>query len=537
MGRSKRNSTGMNISKKNWWLGGGAAAAEDITTVRPDLSFLNDDTVFYIESASTKTLYKETNYVAGTDADGVPLNIASVDDDNVGTIYDLSNNAVFVTDTGTPVPPVLKLSSSALRNTYFKTSSSALDITGSRYLFKDFHKQNTVFTIAFWINNANESASTQNILSAITGTTGYGMNIEVLNNEKISIYCCYGSAGNYKFLYSTTATLTAAGGWKYVIIEINDNGATAGSINLGGTTETFTVNNVGSNTLTTTDYKLCAATNSGLKFGGYFDNLLVMNRLMTAQEKIDFIAYNPSRNSDVFIVKERHFDFNDTTKLWTDTAETTNVSANGQSIASITDKTDVNFGQTWKRALQTTAGLRAIYSTNIINGYSCIEFDGVDNTYTMSNFVDRGGAYTWFIVFKNRDVSYGSHILTGSASVYFGVTGDDYVGEFSDPYIYCHHDIGPGLSVTLRLDDRVDNQWNVFALSRVGDQTTIYNTTTKSSITQTDQLRFYTFGGSLAGADWFTDGYFSEVIKYNGYLTDQQIYDKISILKTKYAIS
>lgn len=84
--------------------------------------------------------------------------------------------------------------------------------------------------------------------------------------------------------------------------------------------------------------------------------------------------------------------------LWQDTARTTAITADGQSIAGVTDKSG-----TAHHASSTVSGERPLYKTAIINGKSVARFDGTDDWLMTTITAD--ATQTLFVVGKKRSAA------------------------------------------------------------------------------------------------------------------------------------
>lgn len=88
------------------------------------------------------------------------------------------------------------------------------------------------------------------------------------------------------------------------------------------------------------------------------------------------------------------FDFSDASTLFTD-AGTTQVSADGNAIYQVNDKSGIT-----TPLVQTTAGDRPLYKTNIVNGKSVARFAATDDIYNGAN--TSGKPISIFVVFATN---------------------------------------------------------------------------------------------------------------------------------------
>jgi hypothetical protein len=104
------------------------------------------------------------------------------------------------------------------------------------------------------------------------------------------------------------------------------------------------------------------------------------------------------------------YDFSDINTLWQDTARSSPITADGQSIAGVTDKSGVG-----NHLLQNTAGNRPTYKTAIQNGKSCERTDGADVLVNAAQ-INYAQPNTFFLVAKHADGVTGKHFFDGSGA-------------------------------------------------------------------------------------------------------------------------
>lgn len=92
------------------------------------------------------------------------------------------------------------------------------------------------------------------------------------------------------------------------------------------------------------------------------------------------------------------YDFSDAATLYTDSARTTLVTADGDPIGGVTDKSNNGY-----HAIQSTGSLRPTYKSNIQNGKSVARSDGGDCLVATAVTVNQ--PLTWVAVLKKTDVS------------------------------------------------------------------------------------------------------------------------------------
>lgn len=101
------------------------------------------------------------------------------------------------------------------------------------------------------------------------------------------------------------------------------------------------------------------------------------------------------------------WDFGDAATLFTDTARTTPITADGDSVAGVTDKSG-----TGHHLSQATSVTRPTYKTSIQNGLSIARFDGIQDNMILSPS-ESAGNWTFFVAIKDPTPT------TGTARAFF----------------------------------------------------------------------------------------------------------------------
>jgi hypothetical protein len=523
----------MRVSKiYDWWAGGSQAPSD--TWVAPTL--LGADTVFFFSSSRTKTLFQEANVTSANNSVGVPLTRSSLDAESVGFMYDSSPNALKASCVDNTVKPTL-ISGNG-RNTGFDFSGTQyLRISNSQSILKNFNKANTPFSIFCWAKK-DVDGTAMCLMANIPGSSlNHGIFLGTTTGNKLNILISWGSSGNTSVNYTTTASFTVAMGWQPIIVTIAGAGVGQGSIHIGSTIETFTVDNEGSTTNATGLMTFGASSALASFYNGQMDNFGAQNRVLTAGELTDFKAYNPVRDASNFLIKEIEYDFNSTANMFADTAKTTPITDN-TGIAAVTNKLSTNFGPRTDDLTQNTAGSRPLYQQNIINGLGVAEYDGTDDTLQFVEVTERGGAWVVFVVVKQEDLINGSHMAYSGSSVYWTLTGLNYSGNppgTDNPYSVVHHAVGDGNVVFAEVDL---NTYSVIAFRRDGTESKIFtdNHDSQSAASISLQFSFVELGRDAFGSpfSWQLDGNYAKFVKYNGYMTDSEVLAEIDTLVNTY---
>jgi len=118
--------------------------------------------------------------------------------------------------------------------------------------------------------------------------------------------------------------------------------------------------------------------------------------------------------SILYVAASLWYDFSDIATLWQDTARTSPITADGQTIAGVTDKSPVG-----KHASQATAANRPLYKTNIQNALSVANFVDSTDLLTWSPIAD--GDATVFIAGENFTASSDIFLNSAGSSARFGL--------------------------------------------------------------------------------------------------------------------
>lgn len=524
----------LTIQKKQFWLGG--TPAEPATTFTTP-SLVTADNVLFFCSACNKANYQELGFFDVDISVNVPYTMADAEADPVGFMYDLGPNAFTATAVTAGSQPSLTFTSG--RSSGMNFASELLNVQNSQSSLKSMHANGQQFSWAVWAKKSTDG-TTMYLNSNATSTAHYGILFNTTAANKIVISCVYGSAGNYRFLHTSTATFTIADGWTPIIVTIGANGAGNGTLYIGDKTpETFTINAVGA--MNNATYDLCwgaTASAYGSRFNGFMDCLTIQNRVLTAPEIAAFKAYNPASSTDSFLTKSHEFDFNDTATMWSDTTRTTPI-VDGVGVALVDNKASTtNFGPRLDYLIQAVAGKRPLYDANIINGLGIVDFDGVDDDLAIQSLTARGGAFVYFFVERHTKLAAaGDHIMfSDTDDAYIAITDNNYVSGdplLISPYIAAHQDVGT--SDTCAVNQSITSGYRVTAIRRNGNETKLYTDAGNNSYTSVKQYAFASIGRPANGsADWWKKGPYAKVVFYYGYMTDAQVTAAATALRTAY---
>lgn len=225
---------------------------------------------------------------------------------------------------------------------------------------------------------------------------------------------------------------------------------------------------------------------------------------------------------------ELWLDFSDVSTLFQDAARTTPVTADGDVIGGITDKSGIG-----NHASQNTAGNKPLYKTNILNSKSICRFDGSNDMLITGSFLDSGynASMTCFVVSRSSAGASSidlvlSHNVT---TFYFGRNASPARANFnlaniSPPQVWKH------ISQTAwSIDGMVYNGSQYLYRVNAGE----IGWWASGDIGASGTI---TIGAASNGGFPFL-GDIAEVIIYNAVLTTAQRYQIESYLSAKYGVS
>lgn len=118
------------------------------------------------------------------------------------------------------------------------------------------------------------------------------------------------------------------------------------------------------------------------------------------------------------------YDFSDVATLFTDSARTAPITADGNVIGGVTDKSGSG-----NHLAQMTTGNKPLYKTNIQNGLSAALFDGADDFLSLAGTIGIGNNVTFFLVVRQnsaatqRNTIFGQNNTANAMQVELGSLG------------------------------------------------------------------------------------------------------------------
>jgi hypothetical protein len=200
----------------------------------------------------------------------------------------------------------------------------------------------------------------------------------------------------------------------------------------------------------------------------------------------------------------RH-DFSDTARLWQNAGKTTPVASNDDPIHVIEDAWN---DHDWTAA---SDAARPLWKSAAQNSLGVGDWDGAtsqldfDETWPVGDFVA-------FVVVKNDDTSFGSHVL--SPGDYLALTG---TGYDADPRAVLHFDNGSAFKATLLNP----TGWNIIEIIRSGNDFTIRaNGQNIAQATNASGFLPNKIGANhpSSTADWWVDGQVAEAPRFSNVL-------------------
>lgn len=467
---------------------------------------------------------------------GVPITPADANTEPIGTALSMDVHMMYVFCPSATAGHRPTLSSDANRNSFFAFSgaSQRLQVNNSVEYFKFLHATSPVWSLQFYILKGLDGAARAVFSNSGGSTAQAGLYIDVTAANKIRVLLTYASAGNSIVNYTTTTSLTVASGWTPVQIVINGSGVGTGSITIGSTTETFNVGATGTTANPPTSLNI-GSDNSASHFQGGLSDIRIYTRVLSGSEITAYQSYNPARSTSYFTpIKQWDFDFNDSTTLFADLAETTPIT-DGTALRSVRNKVQTYSSAIVRKATSAAAGSSPIWRQAVKNGKSVIEFDGVDDNLDLSADMmpEVGGIWTMFVYAKNDDATNGSHF--GSGANYWGRTGQNYApGEFPDPYHFLHMLGGDALAGEAAY---TDDRYEMVAIRRIGTTMAFFDSqgVKVEESGKDDAFNITDLGNFLiTSSDWQWDGFCGMYRKYVGAFTDSEIQAYLAYLNYYY---
>lgn len=479
------------------------------------------------------SMFQERSVFSG----GIPVTEVTANTNPVGTIFDQSLSTTFLRATGATTIPLLSADGIT-----FDGTNDMMEVPNSTSLLKSIHAVGSVWSIRFWVKkNVDGTARPLMNNQGLSGTQA-GFYISTTATNKVRVFI--GDATAPVIVdYTSTASLTVASGATPIQVVIN--GASSKLV-IGSTTETFTASVSEGSTVNAAQNLRLGGDGSTFFNGSFAKSIELYNRALTTQELTDYQSFAPVVTSTDFTpVKQWDLDFNDATKIFSDAAETTQITDGGtiRSIVSSTLKPNHSSAVT-RKATSASALASPVWRQSVKNGKSVAEFDGTGNnvlTYSEDLWYECGGTSTFFIIIKNNDSSFGSHYINGNPE-YGTMTGSNYGGNLAAtgdaglPYSILHHTNGVGPQTTLSRSD----DYNIIVIRRKGAVCDMFNQTkTKTTVSNFGKFTSSLIGheAPAGGGNWDTYGRVVRIIKYVGKFPDAWVESDVDYFKYIYAIS
>lgn len=493
----------------------------------------------------------------------IPITAVTANGQSVGLIYDQTINGLILRQPTAANRPVL--GSDGTRNSYltFDGTNDFQIIQASQSYFNTFWQAVPRGTFLIWFRMNGGDAANNYIMSSTDITTDAGFQMFRTSGNVLIVRGGDGDPGtggaDLSWTYTSTSTIVAADGWRGLIVSVNGVGASAGRfilMNSAGTIledSTFSVvagSTVNSQALTVIGARADITTPD--LFGNLSISALIVENFPVSDALIDqFKNYNPSRITTEFpSIAQWLLDPNNSAFIFSNSALTTPVVADDvirgfrQQIIGNFNITPA-FGALRRQMSSAADASSAIYKVNVINGNAVFRFDGSNDNYTTTGvpnelFEERGGKWTYFVVFKNDDATNGSHIFSGHN--YLVITGSGYSGASPpttvNPYAVSHPDPAGTQIHTNTKGPGVDG-FKVIAFRRDGSNLAAWNGD-KTKTTSTSSSVFYMtemgLPNSGPGAAWHSHGDLAWFQKFNGVMTDAQVEAEIDRLNARFAL-
>lgn len=469
---------------------------------------------------------------------GIPSTPVTANTDPVGFIQDQSKQSIYVRAIGSTSRPLVSANGLVFDNT-----NDQLTVIAPTTYFKDLHAASPVWGMRFKITKGVDASAKTIIATGTGGTTGFGVFIQLTAANKILVQLCRGTSGTPMVNYATTRSITVASGRTAIQININGTGANACSIRMREadgtvTTETFTI-------LSGVD----ANASTALSIGGALNatmshSLDIINRVWTSQEMLDYEASTPANTTTHFTpIKQHEYDLDDTTTVFSDAAGTVPIT-DGTQVRLVTNKVVPIYPYKRTRNMTGVDGTGLLWEEDVQNGNGGVIADGSGDrllTFGEDVLIEAAAVSTLFMVARNTDPDFGSQWMNGGGT--YGVfTGKDYsgnlggTGDAAQPYFLNH----PTVSVTNPVLISRTDSYNIIAMRRFGSTIDLWaqNGTKVTTSGLVGACGFQLIGQSTANGvpQFHPQGSFAYLLKYAGYLSDDQVVAKIAELRTRYNI-
>jgi hypothetical protein len=485
----------------------------------------------------------------------IPVTDVANNGDAVGTIYEQSVNGLILRNSTANQRPIL--GSDGTRTSYltFDGTNDVQFILSSLSFFNTFWQTVPKGCILIWFKMNGGDGATQYILNNMgTVTTNPGIQLFRTNTNKI---LTRGGDGTLRWTVTSTADVIASTGWVGMIISLNGVGSgvsAAGRFILIDSTLTIFEDktfDIAAGTVVNANSIMWigARNDSTLFLNGSISTIIVENFPVSDSLIDQFKNYNPARVTTEFApIVQYLFDMNNNAFIFNNTAGTVQAADNDpvRVIRSniVGNLNTINDFGALRRNVSNlvSSGTSPTFQTNVINGKSCIQFDGTDDNLDFLNslFEELGGKWTFFLVARNDDTTFGSHFLKGNN--YVVLTGSGYAGENPpttvNPYAVVHPNPA-GTQIHTNTKGAGVDDFKVMAFRRNGSALAGWNgNKVKTTSTSSSLFSIQDMGEPLAsvGPDWYAHGYVAYLKKANGVMTDAQVEAEIDRLNSEYGL-
>ena len=213
------------------------------------------------------------------------------------------------------------------------------------------------------------------------------------------------------------------------------------------------------------------------------------------------------------------WDFSDITTLYQDAARTTPVTADGDVIGGVADKSPNG-----RHLSQATTSLKALYKTGILNGKSASLFDGSDDAFALTSLTSTT-SFSFFVVFRptSQVDSYGT-ILTQANISGFWYRGST-IRKMSLYYSVDH----------INNNAFTDNTASIYSARVVSGSGTHYrNGVADGTMASVPSIGFTAIGND-ANSDTYK-GYIFDMLVYTGTVSEADFAAITAYLNSKWAV-
>lgn len=513
------------------------------TTVLANSNQTSDTMVFNFTPSVMSALAKD----GGT---GIPTADVTVNGDAVQLAYDLSSNTRFLNQPTADFRPLF--GGDATRNSFITLDgvNDYMTFGGTQKFFNNFHSTAPSFCWYGWIKVNGGDGTTQRIFDSTDGaTTNIGIQFLRPSTNKITIRACRGVFNDFVWTVTSATSVLAATGWVAYTLSITGTGTNTGEFRLYNSSLTllettlFNVAATGTASNATTSLVLGSRLTPDLFANASFSDFRIRNVPLTSAFIAELLnKMNPARRTNNFTpYRHVYIDFNNSDYIFSNTPPTT-PAINNDPIRYIRNNIQGNFGGLARDLTSASSGTSPTWQTNIINGFACAQWDGIDDNFDLETtlFGEQGGKWTMFFVMRNDDATYGSHFMSGNN--YIVLTGSNYAGAnpptTTNPYSVLHPD-PVGTQVSTNTKNPGIDDFKVIAYRRNLATLDAWNgNKTKSTDTSNSRMSLIDMGVNHAGpgVNFHMQGYVAYLDVYRGLLSDAQVEHIIDLINTRFGL-